>query len=738
MKPELILELEKKLNTTFVEEISDFNIFKNEKSAKYSVNENGDIIGLCIVGANLTDISFITSELTSLQKLYLSNNQISDISPITHLFRNKFFLYNIENNPLKYPPKEIVQLGREAILEYFDQAEKGTTILREAKLIIIGEAGAGKTTFARKIQNRNCPMPKDNEITLGIDVYNWTGDNFNAKLWDFGGQDIYHGTHQFFFSYKSLYVLLSDAREQKTDFNYWLNTIEQLTGEDSPLIILLNKKNNQTWEIDEIGLRSRFGDIIKQVITIDLSNENEIPELQQIITKYINNLPYIGYTLPTTWVEIREKLAEINDKFIHFKDFRNICKDFGITNPKVIEIISKLFTNIGVFTHFGDAESGLKDIVFLDSNWLTKTVYSLLNSEIVRQAKGKIDVQHIRQIWDTDEMYFDIDKFIELLKKFSLLYRINGSDKYIVPEHLPAPQPYTQWRYANEADIYQFRYLFDNYMPRGIMAKLIVALHPYIYDNNLAWKRGVNICNSIHNPDTFAEIIETYGREFRFDIKIVGKNQKDLLNIIIFHFDKILKPFNKLTHEKLVPCNCDTCKNSELPHFYNIVELQELDEFNIKEVRCRIKPFLYAQVKELLFGINVTELRSLLANEKFNEFMDMINQKFADIPYLIHKEKINEGFFHSTLHTILAENGLNPVSEESTNNGRMDIHLSLGQTKYIFELKMDSPIEIAINQIHNKEYYRKFTGKFDKIILIGINFSSKNRNIVELKTQRIL
>ena len=63
-------------------------------------------------------------------------------------------------------------------------------------------------------------------------------------------------------------------------------------------------------------------------------------------------------------------------------------------------------------------------------------------------------------------------------------------------------------------------------MPKGIMSRLIVALHQYIYNNKLVWTRGVNISNSIDRQDTFAEIIETYGRENRFDIQIYGKNQK--------------------------------------------------------------------------------------------------------------------------------------------------------------------------------------------------------------------
>jgi len=688
----------------------------------------------------IKDISALKN-LTNLTTLYLDENQINDISPIQSLFKKERFDFDLENNPLKYPPIEIAELGKQAINEYFEHCKKGTSVLREAKVIVIGEAGAGKTTFAKKMQNPQCELPKPNETTLGIDVFDWDFDAepknvLNTKIWDFGGQDIYHGTHQFFFSDKSLYVLLADTREQKIDFNYWLNTVEQITGENSPLIIVLNRKQKHFYQIDEPGLKNRFGDIIRKVISVDLSNVGEIPDLQNTLKNEILSLPQIGYTLPTSWVEIRQELSRLEDKFISFSKFVEICKNNGITNPKVVSIISKLFTNIGVFTHFSDDFSSLHDIIFLDSDWLTKTVYLLLNHDIVKEKQGRITFEDISKIWES-ELYFEKNKFIELLKRFSLIYKINGSQNYIVPEYLPMRQPYDQWKYINEDGIYQFRYLFDNYMPKGIMPKLIVALHPYIYDNSLVWHRGVNVSNSISKPDTYAEILETYGRENRFDIRIYGKNQKDLLNLIIYHFDNILKPYKKLTHEKLVPCNCDTCKTSKEPHFYSYEKLKDKYDDGKKTIECDKKPYLTVRIEELLYGINFTELRSLLVNEKFEDFEKEINRRFSDLPYPIHKEKVSEGYFHSVFHTILAENGLNPVSEESTNDGRIDIHLTIGEVKYLFELKIDKTAEEALIQIKEKEYYRKFEMNFKKIILIGINFNSQKRTIQGIKTLKI-
>ncbi|MEM8674898.1 MAG: ADP-ribosylation factor-like protein [Cyanobacteria bacterium P01_G01_bin.67] len=156
-------------------------------------------------------------------------------------------------NPIEEPPLEVVKQGNQAILNYYSQiAAQGKDYLYEAKMLIVGEGGAGKTTLAHKIQDNNCPLPHIDDRTKGITInthdfsistQNGGTRSFILNVWDFGGQEIYHATHRFFLSKRSLYVLVADNREDNTDFNYWLNIIELFAG-DSPIIIVLNEKDD--------------------------------------------------------------------------------------------------------------------------------------------------------------------------------------------------------------------------------------------------------------------------------------------------------------------------------------------------------------------------------------------------------------------------------------------------------------------------------------------------------------
>ena len=125
----------------------------------------------------------------------------------------------VKDCPLTNPPPEIVKQGNEAILNYFREREvSGVDHLYEAKMLILGEGGAGKTSLLRRLYQPDEPLPAESETTKGIAIYRHefklkNGRTFRLNVWDFGGQQIYHATHQFFLTHRSLYVLVDDTRK---------------------------------------------------------------------------------------------------------------------------------------------------------------------------------------------------------------------------------------------------------------------------------------------------------------------------------------------------------------------------------------------------------------------------------------------------------------------------------------------------------------------------------------------
>ena len=66
--------------------------------------------------------------------------------------------------PLTHPPPEIAKQGNDAILNYFRELELGAVDhLYEAKMLILGEGGAGKTSLLRRLYRPDLPLPGEGE-----------------------------------------------------------------------------------------------------------------------------------------------------------------------------------------------------------------------------------------------------------------------------------------------------------------------------------------------------------------------------------------------------------------------------------------------------------------------------------------------------------------------------------------------------------------------------------------------
>jgi GTPase SAR1 family protein len=339
----------------------------------------------------ITDIRFLEN-LTNLTSLDLRYNKITDIKPLLPLielgkmkvsleeynFRGKLNLYN---NPLENPPIEIVKQGNAAIIKYFEELEKQETIeLYEAKLLIIGEGGVGKTSLLRKFMSEANKLPEEEEMTKGIDIQEYhfktaEQQDFRINLWDFGGQEIYHSTHQFFLTKRSLYVLVDDTRkDDKTihdaTFNYWLQTVE-LFGGESPIVIVQNEKGDRSKVLDLKSIQSKFSNV-KETYATNLLTCRNLAETKKALEFFIQQLPHIGTKLPKSWVDIRNEVEDLERSgtyYISQKEYFAICKKHNVEQDAAL-ILSQYFHDLGVFLHFQKNDALCKTVI-LQNEWAT-------------------------------------------------------------------------------------------------------------------------------------------------------------------------------------------------------------------------------------------------------------------------------------------------------------------------------------------------------------------------------
>jgi hypothetical protein len=582
-------------------------LYLNSNQLREFPDSIGDFQNLSVLDSSNDQLrellNYSITHLQNLSVLDLSNNQLNELPDSITRLQNLSIL-NLSENPLVNPPIEIAGRGIEAIREYFrERAEEGEDTLYEAKLIIVGEGGAGKTTLARKILDPHAEMPKPEETTKGIDVLEWhflmkNGQDFRVNIWDFGGQEIYHATHQFFLTKRSLYLLVADSRKEHPHLDYWLNIVE-LFSENSPLLVVKNELGDRPVQMDEPQLKGRFENL-KESLPTNLGKPqggSGLELIKKAIAYHISKLSHIGNFLPKTWIKVREKLEEDERNYISLDEYFQICdqngfklKEESITDGRLV--LSQYFHDLGSILHFQeDQTSPLYKTVILKPKWGTDAAYKVLDNNQVRQNLGKFTTTELKQIWQDVEYRNMQSELLELMLKFKLCYPLpNAKNTYIAPQLLDSNQPEYSW---NERDNLLLRYDYD-FMPRGILTRFIVEMHHFIYEPNV-WKSGV----LLKRDNTWAEVIETYDhREIK--ICLSGSNKRGFLEVITDQLDEIHANFNQLRVEKRIPCNCNVCKDSQTPHFYDLNKLRERLANDRDDIECDKPPYNEVDVLSLI------------------------------------------------------------------------------------------------------------------------------------------
>ena len=603
----------------------------------------------------LTDVTPLAG-LTQVTTLDLSSNQLTDVTPLAGLTRLKHldlrdnqiitlpetFLdrdieiawkyeylsegINLDGNPLTTPPPEIVKQGKQAIREYFQQQrEAGQDYLYEAKLLIVGEPEAGKTTFAKKVLNVAYELNYCEDTTRGIEVMQWefpletsrqngTAKNFRVNIWDFGGQEIYKATHQFFLTKRSLYVLVADSRKEDTDFYYWLNIVA-LLSDNSPVIILKNEKQDRVRELPERQLRGEFTNL-KEILSANLATNRGLSTVMDTARHYLTHLPHVGSVLPKTWVNVRNALEQDRRNYIPVEEYYRICERHHFTRRADQLQLSGYLHDLGVCLYFQDDDL-LRKTVILKPEWGTAAVYHLLDNPTVIRQLGCFTKDDLKTIWQADD-YADMrGELLQLMMKFQLCYEIPGcAGHYIAPQLLSENAPDYAWEThpqplpVGETGDLRVRYAYE-FMPKGMLTRFIVAAHQFIEDQRLVWKSGV----VLQDDGTRAEIIEYYGKR-EIQIRVSGKDKRGLLTIVMHEFRKIHGVYSRLKYDTLIPCNCDACKKSATPYFYKFESLKRRKADQQEFVQCDLS-YQQVKVRGLLDDFDDTSPEQ--AEERINE-----------------------------------------------------------------------------------------------------------------------
>ncbi|MEG4858335.1 leucine-rich repeat protein [Microcoleus sp. K1-B6] len=596
-----------------------------------AIGQLSNLTYLELIENQITQIPDAIGQLSNLTQLNLRNNQIEKIPECLETLA-KLEKLDLRDNPLPIspevlgPPKWNEAPGTPAaIFNYLRQLRSGEVRpLNEAKVLLVGQGSVGKTCLInRLIHNKYNPNEPQ---TDGLNITDWkiTVNTKQVKLnvWDFGGQEIYHATHQFFLTKRSLYLLVCNCRtsEDENRLEYWLKLIESF-GDASPVILVGNKCDEQPLDLNRKALRDKYPNI-KAILETSCQSGTGIEELRSAIHTEISQLKEVYDLLPLSWFQVKQRLENLDKDIISISEYATICAKENIFEETDQTQLIGLLHNLGIVLNFREHPI-LQSTNILNPHWVTEGIYALLSDDALKvKTKGILTYADLSRILDSNK--YPSRRYhclTGLMEEFELCFPVSHcpAPTFLIPGILPKEEPENT---ELEGETLEFQYHY-RILPDSILSRFIVLMHEKIH-NRTHWRTGVmleyregaevyNIARIKSDPEDEKIFIAVSGRE---------STRRSFLSMIRDTFSTIHNSFANLEISQWVP----------VPGYpdANPLDYEELlgheSEGQNKYLVGKLK--LWLDLRQLLDGYESIEIRrrNQMGDEKYGrEYDDLVD-----------------------------------------------------------------------------------------------------------------
>ncbi|MBR4221631.1 MAG: AAA family ATPase [Victivallales bacterium] len=134
----------------------------------------------------------------------------------------------------------------------------------------------------------------------------------------------------------------------------------------------------------------------------------------------------------------------------------------------------------------------------------------------------------------------------------------------------------------------------------------------------------------------------------------------------------------------------------------------------------------------------VSQLSDKMLDANWDAFFTGLKSLYAAMPYGPKEGNIQEYSFERVLLTLLWSQAIYCRTEDRQANGQADIVAEHPCGIYIFELKVDEPVEAALEQVRRKGYDAPYRAKGLPIWLVGLSFDRQTRQLLYAKAEKVV
>ncbi len=455
------------------------------------------------------------ARLSELRTLHLAENQLTELPKAEYTQLENLYL---KGNPLSGFGEEVIKgdnsgNAAEIIAALRSFAQTGERPNHRARLIIVGNGRIGKTCLVKRLKGLECD--RQEEYTHGIAISELEKphlpgvktDELLLKVWDFGGQEVFYATHQFFMSEEAAYVYawtdeaiarknweadpkksprLNSRADKWRSHEYWLDNI-RMHGKESPVVVVKTHCLDTRGTFPAERLKAAYA-LKHDPVDFDAFSPEQryLENLTAAMTEALNRLPLLGQPIPNGFHDLVEKMDELRDEGtveLSRQQFLPLAAACQIPEKDADGALSYL-RKTGEVIHFPNSPR-LQNKIFVNPGTLTERAYKLIESnDYLTQEEGAFTADYAERLLGADW-----EDLLELLINFQLVYRKTsaGSAAYIAPQYLPPLSKAS--RNARHAFLgnergksLRFKLHYPQFLPENVMVNVLSEYGPYALD----------------------------------------------------------------------------------------------------------------------------------------------------------------------------------------------------------------------------------------------------------------
>ena len=594
----------------------------------------------------LTGLPAEIGQLSALQVFDLSNNEltalpaeIGKVSAVESL--------SLGGNPgLVFPPWEIVRQGKAAVMRFLRKYLEDSRRQWVSKLLVLGEGGVGKTSLLRTLAGE--PLDQQESTTHGIEIRPLEsshpiepGVTMQLKAWDFGGQEIYHATHQFFLTERSLFVLVWNARHgyEQGKLYYWLDAV-QARAPQSPVLIVATFIDQRDADLPLADIQRKYPQVVGHYAVSNLNGKG-IERLQAAIAAAAAGLPRMGERWPGQWLAAANAVRQRPDNFITPAELRPLMGAHGVVG-KDQDILARWLHELGDILYFQD-DPGLNDMVILKPPWVISEIDRVLESEEVIAKTGVFTRCHMEELWSAVTPQVR-DHFLRLMEKYDLSYRTPEDEEIsLVVERLPLDpakfeEPWEAIKQSEGCTEVAMRFLLGSTLPAGMPTWFIARSHRFTTHTH--WRLGALFADGPKR--NHLALVQAFPHDRYIELRVRGPFPHNFFALLRDGLELTVARFPGLKVERRVPCPGHD--GAACAYEFALDNLQRAIKRRppVREMQCQVG-LENVSVPLLLFGIDWNaqdevwrRLDEILAGQdeprrELKELTELTQRQFLDI-----------------------------------------------------------------------------------------------------------